>query len=37
MLFALAVFLAYEDSHGVTGESIRAAGDVRGVGESRAF
>jgi len=28
----LAVFLASEDSHWVTGESIRAAGGVRGVG-----
>lgn len=28
----LAVFLACEDSHWVTGESIRAAGGVRGVG-----
>ncbi|MEB0204677.1 SDR family oxidoreductase [Pseudomonas sp. CCC3.1] len=29
---ALAVFLACEDSHWVTGESIRASGGVRGVG-----
>jgi 3-oxoacyl-[acyl-carrier protein] reductase len=28
----LAVFLASEDSHWVTGESIRASGGVRGVG-----
>ena len=29
---ALAVFLASEDSHWITGESIRASGGVRGVG-----
>ncbi|POQ00758.1 hypothetical protein [Pseudomonas syringae] len=29
---ALAVFLASQDSHWVTGESIRASGAVRGVG-----